>query len=111
MRDVLPETSLAASSGIHRVQGVIKLLLAGADITMMASVLLKKGPAAISKIATELQTWLDENEYDSVTQLKGSMSQGNCPDPSALERANYMKTLTSYTWQPSRLDESQQPPA
>ncbi len=64
---------------------------------MMASVLLMKGPAIVSTILDEMTAWLEEHEYESVEQMKGSMSRGNCPDPSALERANYMKALTNYT--------------
>ena len=96
LRDEL-ELSLAATSGVHRAEGVIKLLLAGADITMMTSILLIKGPEFLSTILAEVTQWLTENEYRSVEQLKGSMSRGNCADPSALERANYMKALVSYT--------------
>ena len=96
LRDQM-EISLAANSGVHRMQGVAKLLLAGADVTMMASILLMKGPSVLTTILGELQLWLEENEYESVEQLKGSMSRGNCPDPSGLERANYMKALTTYT--------------
>ncbi len=96
LRDQL-QVSLAATSGVHRMQGAIKLLLAGADVTMMASILLMEGPDRIRTMLAEMTTWLEENEYDSVEQLKGSMSRGNCPDAGALERANYMKALTSYT--------------
>ncbi len=96
LRDQL-DISLAGNSGIHRMQGVVKLLLAGADVTMMASIVLMKGPGVISTILGELQLWLEEQEYVSVEQLKGSMSRGNCPDPSGLERANYMKALTTFT--------------
>jgi dihydroorotate dehydrogenase (fumarate) len=96
LRDILPHTSLAATSGIHRMQGIVKLLLAGADVTMMASVLIKRGPDFLSELLAQVRQWLQEKEYQSVAQLKGSMSQGNCPDPSALVRANYMKALTTY---------------
>jgi len=96
LRDQL-SLSLAATSGVHRMQGVVKLLLAGADITMMTSILLLNGPAFLATILHDVETWLEENEYESVEQLKGSMSRGNCPDPSALERANYMKALVNYT--------------
>jgi dihydroorotate dehydrogenase (fumarate) len=96
LRDQL-SISLAASSGVHRLQGVVKLLLAGADVTMMASALLKNGPDFLRMLLAELQSWLEEKEYTSIMQLKGSMSRGNCPDPSALERANYMKALASFT--------------
>ncbi|MGE3779542.1 MAG: dihydroorotate dehydrogenase-like protein [Pirellulaceae bacterium] len=100
LRDQLPITSLAATSGVHRVQGILKLLLAGADVTMMASVLIKLGPEIVPRLLAQLRQWLEENEYESVEQMKGSMSQGNCPDPSALVRTNYMKTLLNYSWRP-----------
>jgi dihydroorotate dehydrogenase (fumarate) len=90
-------TSLAATSGAHFAEDVIKLLLAGADVVMLASVLLKHGPETLSKLRDELTTWLTEKEYESVTQMKGSMSRANCPTPSELERGNYMKALVSYT--------------
>ncbi|MCO6043238.1 dihydroorotate dehydrogenase-like protein [Aeoliella sp. ICT_H6.2] len=89
--------SLAATSGVHCMQGAAKLLLAGADVTMMASVLLLKGPEYLATILKDLEAWLEEKEYLSVEQMQGSMSRANCPDPSALERANYMKALRSYT--------------
>lgn len=98
LRDLLPQnTSLAATSGVHRMEGVIKLLLAGADVTMMASILLMKGPSHLAQLLEEVSEWLAENDYQSIEQLKGSMSLDNCPDPSSLVRANYMKTLTNYT--------------
>ncbi len=100
LRDQL-EVSLAATSGVHRMQGAIKLLLAGADVTQMASILLMKGPAFLTTMLDQIHAWLEENEYESIEQMKGSMSRGNCPDPSALERANYMRALTSYTMEHS----------
>lgn len=96
LRDQL-NVSFAATSGVHRMQGALKLLLAGADVTMMASILLRNGPEFIGTLVEDLREWLYENEYESVEQLKGSMSRGNCPNPSELERANYMKALTEYT--------------
>ena len=88
--------SLASSSGIHFVEDVIKVLLAGADVAMSASALLKHGPEQLTIWLSELESWLAQNEYHSVSQMKGSMSQRNCPDPDAFERANYMKALTTY---------------
>jgi len=89
--------SLAATSGVHYTEDVIKALLVGADATMMASVLLQRGVGHIGQILQELTSWLEENEYESIEQLKGSMSRIRCDDPSALERANYTKALVSYT--------------
>ena len=100
LRDQL-SISLGATSGVHRVQGIVKLLLAGADVTMMASILLMNGPDYVGTLLGQLQSWLEENDYASIEQLKGSMSRGNCPDPSALERANYMKALTAFTTEES----------
>jgi len=91
------QASLAASSGIHFVEDVIKVLLAGADIATSASALLKQGPEHVGTWLHELKSWLEQNDYESIKQLKGSMSQQNCPDPDAFERANYMKALTSFT--------------
>jgi len=91
------DASLAATSGVHFTEDVIKSLLVGADCVMMASVLLQRGPGYLKQMLHELQSWLEEKEYESVEQLKGSMSRIRCSDPSELERSNYMKALISYT--------------
>jgi dihydroorotate dehydrogenase (fumarate) len=91
------KASLAHSSGIHDADGMLKTLLVGADVGMVASVLYKKGIDYIATMLKEMAAWMEEKEYTSVEQLKGSMSQENCPDPAAFERGNYMKALTSYT--------------
>lgn len=96
LRDQL-SISLAATSGIHRMEGAIKLLLAGADVLMMATILLLNGPEFLPTLKQNIVDWLEEHEYESVSQLKGSMSRQNVEDSGALERANYMKALTSYT--------------
>ncbi|NLF07083.1 MAG: dihydroorotate dehydrogenase-like protein [Pirellulaceae bacterium] len=88
--------SLAATSGIHDASDMLKVLAAGADVGMIASVLYAKGVGQIGNILAGMTKWLDEKEYVSVEQLKGSMSRENCPDPSAFQRGNYMKTLTSF---------------
>lgn len=88
--------SLAATGGIHDAAGLLKALLAGADVGMIASVLYQKGAAQVGNILAGMRQWMEENDYDSVEQLKGSMSRENCPDPAAFQRGNYMKTLTSY---------------
>ena len=75
----------------------VKLLLAGADAVMMTSALLRRGPDYTASILHGMRTWLEENEYDSVEQMKGSMSRAKSGDPGAYERANYVKTLISYT--------------
>jgi dihydroorotate dehydrogenase (fumarate) len=88
--------SLAATSGIHRATDALKMLMAGADVTMLCSILLRRGIDHIRVIEREMREWLEEHEYESVEQLKGSMSQKNCPDPSAFERAQYMRALQTY---------------
>jgi dihydroorotate dehydrogenase (fumarate) len=90
------EADLAATSGIHTGQDVLKMLMVGAKATMLCSVLLKHGVERIGLIEQELKQWLEEHEYESVRQLRGSMSQAHCPDPSAFERAQYMRALTGY---------------
>ena len=90
------DADLAITSGIHTSHDVIKGLMAGAKVTMMASELLQKGVRRIAQVLNELVTWLHEHEYESVTQMIGSMSQKHCAEPAAFERANYMKMLQSY---------------
>jgi dihydroorotate dehydrogenase (fumarate) len=87
------EADLAASTGVHQAKDVLKLLMAGAKITQMASVLLRRGIGYVRTLELELLTWLEEHEYTSVRQLQGSVSQLHCPDPSAFERAQYVRTL------------------
>jgi len=87
---------LAITSGIHTSQDVIKGLMAGARVTMMASELLQNGVRRIGQVLNEVVTWLSEHEYESVTQMIGAMSQKHCAEPAAFERANYMKMLQSY---------------
>jgi len=89
--------SLAASSGIHQVTDVVKALLAGADAAMLASVLLEYGPPHLRKLEAGLARWLEEREYESVEQMKGSLSQAAIPNPDAFERANYREVLRSWS--------------
>jgi dihydroorotate dehydrogenase (fumarate) len=89
--------SLAASTGIHGWEEAAKVLLAGADVAMMTSALLHHGPGHIATVEEGLRAWMVEREYESVAQLRGSMSQRAVPDPTAFERGNYMRTLTSYS--------------
>src|ERR1017187_808486 len=91
------QASLAATSGIHRGSDALKMLLAGADVTMLCSTLLRHGIPQIALIERDLKAWLEEHEYESVQQLKGSLSQKKCAEPAAFERAQYMKALTGYT--------------
>lgn len=87
---------LAITTGIHTSEDVLKGLMAGAKVTMMASELLLYGLRRIKEILRELEAWMDEHEYASVAQMIGSMSQQHCAEPAAFERANYMKILDSF---------------
>ena len=89
--------SLAGTGGVHSAADALKLLLAGADVAMLASALLLHQPEHLGVMLDGLRAWLDERDYVSVEQLKGSLSQLNCPDPAAFERANYMRALVNYT--------------
>lgn len=92
------QADLAATSGIHNAQDVLRMLMAGANVTMLCSVLYKHGVEYLKVILQEMSRWMDQHEYESVQQMRGSLSQKNCPDPSAFERAQYMRILTS--WRP-----------
>ena len=88
---------LAATSGIHTAQDVLKMLMAGARVTQLCSVLFRHGLEQIRVIEHDLTQWLTEHEYESVTQLLGSMSQLNCADPAEFERAQYVRALHTFT--------------
>jgi len=90
------KASLAAARGISTAEDVIKMIMAGADITQMLSVLLRKGIGQLGEIELQMREWMEQHEYVSIEQMKGSMSQKSCADPAAFERANYMRTLQSY---------------
>ena len=90
------KADLAITTGVHTSQDVIKGLMAGAKVTMMASELLQNGVRRIGQVLNEVIAWLNEREYESVTQMIGAMSQKHCAEPAAFERANYMKMLQSY---------------
>jgi dihydroorotate dehydrogenase (fumarate) len=90
------DCDFAVTSGIHNGQDVLKALMAGAGVSMMASELLQNGVSRISQILVEMCHWMEDHEYISVQQMIGSMSQKNVVEPAAFERANYMKTLASY---------------
>jgi dihydroorotate dehydrogenase (fumarate) len=88
--------SLAATTGIHTAEDAIKMILAGADVTMTTSLLLKKGIGEIRKLIDGLEIWMKEKEYESVEQMKGAMSSASVAEPAAFERANYVRILQSY---------------
>lgn len=89
--------SLAATSGIHTAEDVVKMLLAGADVAMMASVLLKKGIGTLTEITKGIKEFMESKEYNSVSEMKGAMSSSSIGDSSKFERANYIKTLQGFT--------------
>jgi dihydroorotate dehydrogenase (fumarate) len=88
---------LAATSGIHRGTDAIKMLMAGASVTMLCSSLLRHGIKHIRVIEQELRDWMTEHEYSSVQQMKGSLSQKYCADPGAFERAQYIRAVGVHT--------------
>lgn len=90
------QTDFALSSGVHSGEDVLKAMMAGASVAMIASELLQNGIARIGAILREVQAWMEEREYVSIAQMKGSMSQQHVADPASFERANYMRTLSSF---------------
>ena len=89
------KASLAATTGIHEAADVLKAIMAGADAVQLASVLLKKGVKQVEIILNDMKKWMQEKEYESIEQMKGSMSYKSVAEPAAYTRANYMKTLQS----------------
>ena len=89
--------SLACTTGVHTAEDALKAILVGADVTMMASALLHHGPAHVATVLDGIGSWLAEHDYESVEQMKGSMSMRNVPNPVAFARANYARLVTSYT--------------
>ena len=88
--------SLAATRGVYSATEVVKYLMAGADVVMTTSAMLKHGIGHLTTLVQGLESWMASKEYESVEQMKGSMSQRNCADPSAFERGNYIKILETY---------------
>jgi dihydroorotate dehydrogenase (fumarate) len=84
---------IAVSGGVHTTEDIIKSIMCGANAVQLVSSLLKYGPSHIGTLLAELKTWLQEHQYESVDQMRGSMSLRNCPDPSVYERANYLRVL------------------
>jgi len=91
------KASLAATSGVHTAGDVVKLLMVGANVTMLCSSLMRHGINHLRHLERELREWMDEHEYESVRQMLGSMSQNKCADPSAFERAQYMRAVKGMT--------------
>lgn len=94
--DPLVKASLAATTGIYTSLDVLKLLMAGADVTQLCAALLRDGIGTTDRILDEIKRWMDDHQYASVRQMQGSMNQRSCPDPAAFERGQYMKALNAY---------------
>lgn len=86
----------SASGGVHTGLDALKAVMAGATTVQMVSVLLRQGPSHLAEILRFFSRWIEEHEYDSLSQLRGSMSLRTCPDPAAFERGNYLKVLQSW---------------
>jgi dihydroorotate dehydrogenase (fumarate) len=95
------QADLAITSGVHTGRDVLKSMMAGARIAMMASELLQSGPGRIAGVLDEMRAWMTEHEYESVAQMQGSMSQQHVADPGVFERANYMRVLQSWAPDPA----------
>jgi dihydroorotate dehydrogenase (fumarate) len=94
------QLTLAATGGVHSHEDALKLLLVGADVVHLASCLLAHGPEQLTRILDGMARWMNEREYLSVAQLKGSMSQKNLDDPTAMARASYLRVLDSFAVHP-----------
>lgn len=92
------ETYIAITGGVHDSSDVLKSMMAGAHVTMMTSALLKYGIEHIGVVLAGMERWMEENEYQSIKQMRGSMSLLNVENPTAFLRGNYLKMLGSYTW-------------
>jgi dihydroorotate dehydrogenase (fumarate) len=89
-------SDLAITGGVHTAQDVLKALMAGANVAMLTSALLKHGVGHLTKLLSEVRAWMEEHDYESVRQLQGSMSYQNVAEPAAFERANYLRVLRAY---------------
>lgn len=87
------KTDLAATSGVHNGRDVIKMMMVGANVTLIASALYRHGLKHLSVMERDTREWMEKNEYESIRQMRGSLSKLNCPDPAAFERAHYMRAL------------------
>jgi len=94
------QADFALTTGIHTAEDVLKTMMAGANVAMMASELLKHGPGRVAEILAELEHWMTEHEYESIKQMQGSMSAQAMREPHALRRSNYIKVLNSFKYLP-----------
>jgi dihydroorotate dehydrogenase (fumarate) len=88
--------SISLSTGVHTHQDVLKAIMSGADAVQMAAALLRHGPGHVGSVLAGLSGWMEQHEYESISQMKGSLSLAHCPDKSAYQRANYMHSLQQY---------------
>jgi len=88
---------IAITGGVHTAEDVVKSMMSGAKVTMLASALLQNGIGYLRPLSHQVETWLEKHEYASIKQMQGSMNQKNVPNPKALQRSNYMKVLSSYS--------------
>ena len=88
--------TITATTGVHAAEDALKLVMAGADTICMCSALLREGPGKLAEVRDGMAAWLEEHEYESLAQARGSMSQSSCPEPAAWLRANFVKTVHSY---------------
>jgi dihydroorotate dehydrogenase (fumarate) len=91
------KADVAITGGVHTAEDVVKSMMAGAKVTMLASALLQNGIGYLRPLRNQLEAWLERREYESVQQMQGSMSQRNVPNPKAFQRSNYMRVLSSYS--------------
>ncbi|QIZ70266.1 dihydroorotate dehydrogenase-like protein [Oxynema aestuarii] len=96
------QADLASTGGVGKGHDAIKMLMVGAKAVQICSVLLRHGIEHISVLENEIKHWMEENEYESVAQMQGAMSQRHCPDPSAFERSQYMKAIENYHYEPHK---------
>ena len=94
--------SLAVTGGIHSGRDVLKAMMAGANVAMMTSAFFQNGIRHANVVLHEISRWMEEHEYESIQQMRGSMSRRSVPNPSAFDRANYIRVLSSYTLNPRR---------
>lgn len=87
------KADIAVSGGVHTVEDIIKAIMCGASVVQVVSCLLKYGPFHINTLINALELWMEDHEYESIDQMRGSMSLRHCPDPSVFERANYLRVL------------------
>ena len=92
------KADFALTGGVHTAQDVLKTMMAGANVAMMASELLARGPGRLEQLLAGIERWMEEREYESIAQMQGCMSQRAVAEPAAFERANYMKALNSFDY-------------